>query len=183
MTAATLAKKHGGVSGGEENGRAGYNVTMAIAYIADFMAEQGIQGETFETCCNWDRIDHVIEAAKTEAKLQHEKHGLIGAPFISSRITQQYHSGVCIYFTYGYFHGGEPQAAQLFEKIYLELKRAVVDAGGAVSHHHGIGKVRAAFNSQLYDGPSLAAIKAVKSTMDPQDVFCAGNNALCATSH
>ena len=38
--AATIAKKHGGVSGGEENGRAGYNVTMAIAYIADFMAEQ-----------------------------------------------------------------------------------------------------------------------------------------------
>ena len=38
--AAAFAKQHGGVSGGEENGRAGYNVTMAIAYIADFMAEQ-----------------------------------------------------------------------------------------------------------------------------------------------
>ena len=109
--AAKFAKKHGGVSGGEENGRAGYNVTMAIACtfiacsanlqlhrhhprlsgtayglglfgcadIADFMAEHGIQGETFETCCNWDRIDFVIEAAKMEATIQHEKHGLIGA--------------------------------------------------------------------------------------------------------
>ena len=114
--AAQFAKKHGGVSGGEENGRAGYNVTMAIACtsiscssihrnescrhhslgswisftasrssdvwsadIADFMAEHGIQGETFETCCNWDCIDYVIEAAKMEAKVQHKKHGLIGA--------------------------------------------------------------------------------------------------------
>ena len=90
---------------------------------------------------------------------------------------------MCIYFTYGYYHGGDPQAAATFEKIYLELKRKVVQVGGAVSHHHGIGKVRAAFNEQLYDGPSLAAIKAVKSTMDPEDVFCARNNALATTSH
>ena len=131
-TAAKLAKKHGGVNGGEENGRSGYNVTMAIAYIADFMAEQGIQGETFETCCNWDCIDQVIDAAKSEAHIQHKKNNLIGAPFISSRITQQYHSGVCIYFTYGYFHGGKPGAATQFEKIYLELKKKVVEAGGAI---------------------------------------------------
>ena len=38
---AALAGKHGGVSGGAENGRAGYNVTMAIAYIADFVGEHG----------------------------------------------------------------------------------------------------------------------------------------------
>ena len=98
-TAAAVSKRHGGVSGGEENGRAGYNVTMAIAYIADFLAERGIVGETFETCCNWDRIDDVIGAAKAEAKRQHVERGLLGTPFISSRITQQYHTGVCIYFT------------------------------------------------------------------------------------
>jgi hypothetical protein len=40
-TVASLAKKYGGVSGGAENGRAGYNVTMAIAYIADFVGEHG----------------------------------------------------------------------------------------------------------------------------------------------
>ena len=76
-----------------------YNVTMANAYIADFLAERGIVGETFETCCNWDRIDEVIGAAKAEAKRQHVERGLLGTPFISSRITQQYHTGVCIYFT------------------------------------------------------------------------------------
>jgi alkyldihydroxyacetonephosphate synthase len=54
----------------------------------------------------------------------------------------------------------------------------VVEAGGAVSHHHGIGKVRSAFNKQLYDEPSLAMVKAVKKAIDPQDVFCARNNAL-----
>ena len=49
-----------------------------------------------------------------------------------------------------------------------------------MSHHHGIGKVRAAFNDQLYDESALAAIKAVKSALDPIDVFCSRNNALVA---
>jgi alkyldihydroxyacetonephosphate synthase len=98
---AEIAGHHGGFSGGAENGRAGYNVTMAIAYIADFVAEHGVIGETFETCAPWDRIHDVIDAAKAEAFKQHKAHGLPGKPFISSRITQQYHSGVCIYFTFG----------------------------------------------------------------------------------
>lgn len=55
-----------------------------------------------------------------------------------------------------------------------------MDAGGAVSHHHGIGKVRAAFNDQLYDGSALAAIKAVKTAVDPEDMFCAHNNVLAS---
>lgn len=49
---------------------------------------------------------------------------------------------------------------------------------GAVSHHHGIGKVRSAFNDQLYDEPSMAMVKAVKGAIDPQNIFCARNNAL-----
>ena len=146
-----IAARHGGVSGGAEGGRTGYNVTMAIAYIGDFMAQHNIIGETFETSCPWDRIDAVISGAKAEVLRQHKIHfgpdgnGVKGNGFISSRVTQQYHSGVCIYFTYGYWHGGQSGAAAKFEEIYFELKRAVVAAGGSVSHHHGIGKLRKPF--------------------------------------
>ena len=119
-----IAKKHGGISGGAEGGRTGYNVTMAIAYIGDFMAQHNIIGETFETSCPWDKIDAVISGAKAEVLRQHKVHfgpdgnGVKGNGFISSRVTQQYHSGVCIYFTYGYWHGGQTGAAAKFEEIY-----------------------------------------------------------------
>lgn len=67
-----IAKKHGGISGGAEGGRTGYNVTMAIAYIGDFLAQHNVIGETFETCCAWDKITLVIDAAKKEVKKQHD---------------------------------------------------------------------------------------------------------------
>ena len=164
-----IAKKYGGVSGGAEGGRTGYNVTMAIAYIGDFLAGHNIIGETFETCAPWDKVTEVRIAAKEAAEKHHKLLDLPGQSFISSRVTQQYRSGVCIYFTFGYYHGGMDGAADGFEHIYFELKKvpttqlcterlpfpnihrvcfcaqAVVAAGGSVSHHHGIGKLRKPF--------------------------------------
>eukprot|EP01052_Picozoa_sp_SAG31_P012574 SAG31_NODE_738_length_12447_cov_4.809848_6_plen_500_part_00 len=173
-----IAKKHGGVSGGSEGGRTGYNVTMAIAYIGDYLAQHNIIGETFETCAPWDKISDVIRAAKTEAERQHELCKLPGNGFISSRVTQQYHSGVCIYFTYGYWHGGAEGAAKQFEHIYFELKKAVVKAGGAVSHHHGIGKLRQPFiaDGTLWDEQAKASVISFKESIDPENIFAAANN-------
>ena len=88
----SIAKNHGGVSGGSEGGRTGYNVTMAIAYIGDFLAGHNIIGETFETCAPWDKVTEVITAAKAAAKKHHAELGLPGEwqSFISSRVTQMY---------------------------------------------------------------------------------------------
>ena len=118
-----IAKKYGGVSGGAEGGRTGYNVTMAIAYIGDFLAGHNIIGETFETCAPWDKVTEVRVAAKEAAEKHHKLLDLPGQSFISSRVTQQYRSGVCIYFTFGYYHGGMDGAADGFEHIYFELKK------------------------------------------------------------
>jgi alkyldihydroxyacetonephosphate synthase len=50
-----LAKKHGGIAGGEGNGKRGYMLTYAIAYIRDFMADYHVTGETYETTVPWDK--------------------------------------------------------------------------------------------------------------------------------
>lgn len=175
-----IAKKHGGVSGGSEGGRTGYNVTMAIAYIGDFLAGHNVIGETFETCAPWNKVTEVIATAKEAAKKYHAELGLPGEwqSFISSRVTQMYQSGVCIYFTFGYYHGGMEGATHGFESIYFNLKKAVVAAGGSVSHHHGIGKLRKPFieDGTLWDEQAIAAVKAFKASIDPENVFAVQNN-------
>jgi alkyldihydroxyacetonephosphate synthase len=144
----SIAKKHGGVSGGAEGGRTGYNVTMAIAYIGDFLAQHNVIGETFETCSPWDKVSEVIAAAKQEATDQHKLLGLPGQSFISSRVTQQYHSGVCIYFTYGYYHGGMDGATHAFEKIYFHVRATLPDpAPAAVTNICGRSLVRSVYRS------------------------------------
>ncbi len=83
-----LAKQFNGIAGGEGNGRRGYMLTYAIAYIRDYLAQYHIIGETYETTVPWDRVTPVIEAVDRRAKELHEAANLPGKPYVSPRITQ-----------------------------------------------------------------------------------------------
>jgi len=48
-----ISKKYDGLVGGAENGSRGYQLTYMIAYIRDFVIENNIIAESFETSCPW----------------------------------------------------------------------------------------------------------------------------------
>src|SRR5688500_5465877 len=60
-TVARLAKRHGGMLAGAENGRKGYQLTFGIAYIRDFVMSQWILGESFETSVPWSEAERLAE--------------------------------------------------------------------------------------------------------------------------
>jgi alkyldihydroxyacetonephosphate synthase len=57
-----LAKRFRAVWSGAENGRRGYSLTFAIAYLRDFFSRYGIAAESFETSVPWSRIAEVCDA-------------------------------------------------------------------------------------------------------------------------
>lgn len=171
-----LAPRHGGISGGSGNGQRGYMLTYAIAYIRDFLADFHIIGETYETTVPWDKIGPVIEAVTTRAFQKHKEYGLPGRPYVSPRITQLYHTGVCIYFTHGFSTKGVEAPDVVFGKIEHSLREAIMAAGGSISHHHGVGKLRKDFVPQTMSPASITLLKELKQAADPQDVFGLHNN-------
>ena len=50
-----ICKAFGGLPAGEENGRYGYRLTFAIAYIRDLGFDYACLGESFETSVPWDK--------------------------------------------------------------------------------------------------------------------------------
>jgi len=50
-----LAKRHGGMRVGAENGKKGYELTFGIAYIRDFIMKYYVLGESFETSVPWSQ--------------------------------------------------------------------------------------------------------------------------------
>lgn len=50
-----IVRQFGGLPAGEENGRYGYRLTFAIAYIRDLGFEYSVLGESFETSVPWDK--------------------------------------------------------------------------------------------------------------------------------
>jgi len=166
-----LAKQHGGLVGGPGNGKRGYLLTFAIAYVRDFLTDFHIIGETMETTVPWSKIKPVCEAASNTLFELHKKHNLPGKPYISYRIPQIYHTGVCIYFMLGMSVENVPNAEDLFGEIEHAIRRAIMDQGGSISHHHGVGKIRKDFLKDTLSDSSVELIKDLKKAHDPSNIF------------
>ena len=55
-----------------------------------------------------------------------------------------------------------------------------MDNGGSLSHHHGIGKLRADFMDQVYSDGTIDLLKEIKRSVDPDNVFGIGNNVMAS---
>ena len=173
-----LAKKHKGVIGGPGNGKRGYMLTYAIAYVRDFAAKYQIMGETMETTVPWSKIQEVIDATSEKIVELHKQYNLPGKPYISYRIPQIYHTGVCIYFMLGMSVRGVEKPEEKFGEIEHSLRTTIIKHGGSISHHHGVGKLRKDFIPDMLSKTSIDLIREMKQTHDPSNVFGSSNGIL-----
>jgi alkyldihydroxyacetonephosphate synthase len=171
-----IAAAHGGVSGGAHNGQRGYMLTYAIAYIRDFLTDYHIIGETYETTVPWSKIHEVIEAVEKRSTEMHREFGLPGKSYVSPRITQLYHTGVCIYFTHGFSARGVERPDRAFAAIEHAMRETIMAHGGSISHHHGVGKLRRDFVPQTLTPAAVDLLREVKAAADPTNVFGIANN-------
>ena len=171
----SIAKKYGAISGGASAGQGGYMLTFGIAYIRDFFNQFGILGETFETSVPWDRILQVTSAVRERLWQECKERQVAGTPYLAFRVTQTYHTGVCIYFTMAFSCVGLDDPEHTYHDIESALRQVILDHGGSLSHHHGVGKVRKEFLPQVHSANSMHVLRQAKHAMDPNNIFSAGN--------
>jgi alkyldihydroxyacetonephosphate synthase len=106
----------------------------------------------------------------------HRDFGLPGNAYVSPRITQLYHTGVCIYFTHGFSAKGADAPDRIFAEIEHVMRETIMAHGGSISHHHGIGKLRRDFIEQTLTPAGMELLREVKEGVDPTNVFGIGNN-------
>jgi alkyldihydroxyacetonephosphate synthase len=170
-----LARKHGGMKAGAENGRRGYELTFAIAYIRDFIMEHWVVAESFETTVPWDRVLAVVDAVKRRIHAEHAARELPGRPFISVRVTQLYETGACLYFYFAFYYKGLAHPSETFAELERAARDEILKHGGSLSHHHGIGKLRSAFLPRVFTPAALAWRERMKQALDPDNVLGCGN--------
>jgi alkyldihydroxyacetonephosphate synthase len=168
-------KRFGALNGGATNGQRGYMLTFAIAYIREFFNQFHIIGETFETTVPWDRIHQMTQAAKAALEAKCSEHGVEGKPYLSYRVTQTYQTGVCVYFTMGFCARNLKDRTAAYQEIEHHIRQTILDNGGSLSHHHGVGKLRQAFLRQIQTPNSIEVIRGIKRTVDPQNTFGIAN--------
>lgn len=170
-----LARRFGGLAGGAENGERGYMLTYGIAYIRDWVLDHWIIAESFETSTSWERIMPLISGVRRRIQHEHEQRRLPGKPFVTARVTQVYATGVCIYFYFAFHYKGVNNPSIVYHEIETAAREEILDQGGSLSHHHGVGKLRARFLPRVLSDAALAWRLQAKHALDPEGLLAAQN--------
>jgi alkyldihydroxyacetonephosphate synthase len=165
------AKTHGGLCAGSDIGRAGYDMTYAIAYIRDFAMTYGFLAESFETFVPWSKVKRMITATKNRLKKEHEERALPGCPVITCRITQLYDEGVCVYFYFCMNFKNVENPSTIFAEIEMAARNEIMANGGSLSHHHGVGKHRAPLMDKVNSKNLQDVFFSLKDSIDPDNIF------------
>ena len=171
-----LAKEFNPVFAGSGQGKSGYNLTLAIAYIRDFFMDQNIIGETLESAVPWSDVIKVSEAVTRKLKELHKANNLPGSFLFGSRLSKVYHSGACMYNTIAMSFRGVENPEKVFGEIEHALRKTIIENGGSISHHHGVGKLRKDFIPNMVSEGSVQVVKDIKNSQDPTNVFGVANN-------
>jgi alkyldihydroxyacetonephosphate synthase len=177
--AVEIAKAGGGtpgrIPGGvEEDGGAvdtWRRAFLLAPYLRDTFVACGVLSETFETAITWDRFAEfhatVMETARRAAS---EASGAPaegpGSPRVSCRFTHVYPDGVAPYFTIlaPAVRGGE---VEQWDEIKAAVSEAILAAGGAITHHHAVGRDHRPWYDRQRPAPFAAALRAAKAELDP----------------
>ncbi|HET7488701.1 MAG TPA: FAD-binding oxidoreductase [Acidimicrobiales bacterium] len=93
---------------------------------------------------------------------------------VSAHQSHAYRDGACLYFT---FAGRRDDGDRYYVEAWDAATGAVLDAGGSLSHHHGVGLNRARFLPAAL-GEAFAVLTAVKAALDPAGVLNPGKLGL-----
>lgn len=130
------------------------------------LTSKGYVVDTMEIAAPWSRLDDVYVAAT--GALMAVPHAVVA----SCHLSHSYADGACLYFSFA-----ATPPADAIESTYVALwdagQRAVLAAGGNLSHHHGVGLNRARFLAEAL-GPAHEVLVALKRALDPNGILNPG---------
>ena len=134
------------------------------------LISRGYVVDTMEVVGRWRDLPAIYAA--TLAALQ-AVDGTIAA---SAHQSHSYTDGGCLYFTFA--AKTEPGDRDRYYKAAWDAgTRAVLGAGGALSHHHGVGLNRSRFMAEAL-GPAFDVLVATKRALDPNGILNPGKLGL-----
>lgn len=134
------------------------------------LISKGFVVDTMEITGPWARLDDIYRATIDAIG------GVDGVLAVSAHQSHAYVDGACLYFTFG---GKPPEDGKdaFYNAVWDAGTRAVLERGGSLSHHHGVGLNRSRFVPEALDG-GFDVLRAVKAALDPKGILNPGKLGL-----
>jgi hypothetical protein len=144
---------------GEEPGWRWFDSRHAVSYKLMPIFERGGFADTMEVATTWSNVEPLYEGMRQ----------VLGQDaVVMAHMSHAYPEGCCIYFSFA----GQGDR-EIYDRHWARALEAVVRLGGTVTHHHGVGELKAAAVSSEV-GPAVAGWRELKHQLDPNGVLNPG---------
>jgi alkyldihydroxyacetonephosphate synthase len=153
---------------GEDPGWAWVKHRYAVSYRMSPVFRDGAFVDTMEVAASWERLMDLYHSVKEAIG----RHAVVMAHF-----SHAYADGCSIYFT---FAGTAPDAAgseRVYDAIWRDGMEAATRVGATISHHHGVGLLKAPYMVGEHR-EAMAIFEATKQSLDPDGIFNPGKLGL-----
>jgi len=144
---------------GTEPGEQWYSHRHDVSYKLAPVFIAGAFADTMEVAASWDRLPDLY--ANVQRALG--RHTVVMAHF-----SHAYPEGCSIYFSFA----GRGNL-DVYDKTWEDALKAVRDAGGTVTHHHGVGTLKAQAAAKEA-GAAIRVWRDVKNRLDPNGIMNPG---------
>ncbi len=162
----TVLRQYGGVSVGKAMGEAWKKNRFRAPYLRNTLWDLGYAVDTLETAVTWDKValtmKNVEKAIFESIAPWNEK------VHVFSHLSHVYSSGSNIYTTF-IFRLADTSAETLirWQTIKKAASQAIVDAGGTISHQHGVGLDHKPYLEAEKGSLGMRTIKELCLCLDP----------------
>jgi alkyldihydroxyacetonephosphate synthase len=172
-TARAILARKGGKPEGEGPARKWFDHRYSVSYRQAPVFAAGAFADTMEVAATWSNLPAVYESVR---------RALGAHVFVMAHLSHAYPDGCCIYFSFAgsaatdkESHGEWDAACEAtYDRAWRDALRAVGEAGGTLSHHHGVGRSKAPrLAAEL--GTGVDVVRALKRAFDPHGILNPGN--------
>jgi alkyldihydroxyacetonephosphate synthase len=166
-----LVRRDGGLAVGRSPGEAWLASRFSAPYLRDELLTQGVMVETLETATKWSNVGALHRAVGGAIADALSAAGTPG--LVMCHVSHLYETGASLYFT---FLAGQREGEELeqWHSVKQAASRAIVSGGGTITHHHAVGRDHAPWMKDEIGGEGVAALRALKSELDPAGIMNPG---------
>ncbi len=169
--ATAIGRRHGGLKLGRGPGRKWQSERFHTPYLRDYMLDRGVAIETMETAFEWGVLNKAHDEVLAAMQQTIDKNA--GGGIAMGHVSHSYHDGACVYFIVIY-PLDLSRGVEQWKLIKTDITNAIVDAGGTVSHHHGVGMDHAPWMEGEQGALGIETLRALKRRLDPDGMMNPG---------
>jgi alkyldihydroxyacetonephosphate synthase len=140
-------------------------------YLRDELMDRSVLVDTLETAVDWERLAHLY--SQVQHVLSESIRKTAPGGLVLTHLSHAYRDGASLYFIFmaRQQQGHEVEQWQAIKDVATE---AILEHGGALSHHHGIGHMHKSWIPRYLGPLGTEFLRELKRQWDPHHIMNPG---------